>query len=282
MKKRWLNLLLLFVFLIGFSLLLYPTVSNYLNEKNQSRAITNYEGSLSVLTKEDYTAFLKDAEAYNQKLSGQQNPIAFAEADAPEYQSLLDPLKNGIMGYVEMDSIGVKLPIYHGTSDAVLEVGAGHLEGSSLPVGGKSTHCVLSGHRGLPSAKLFTDLDKLSVGDVFQLHVLDRVLAYQVNQIVTVEPKDTSNLQIVDGMDYCTLVTCTPYGINSHRLLVRGVRVDYAEKAASSIDITADATIIDLSPAMPVIAALLLSVLFAGLLISTRHKRKSKKEGCEP
>lgn len=279
MKKRLPTMILILVFLIGLSLLLYPTVSDYVNSLHQSRVIAGYEEGLSDLTPEDYSAYWQAAEAYNRKLADDPTPFLLTAGDKAAYESVLNPLDNGIMGYVEVGSIDVKLPIYHGTDESVLQVGVGHLEGTSVPVGGESTHCVLSGHRGLPSAKLFTNLDRVAVGDVFILHVLDRVLAYQVDQIRIVEPDDTGLLTVVRGKDYCTLVTCTPYGINSHRLLVRGVRVAYDEKTLQSLQVSADASEIDPVLVAPVLAVPVLAVLFIWLLVSTRNKKTKNKKG---
>lgn len=275
MKKRLFSIILIAVFLIGFSLLAYPTVSNYINSLHQSRAIAGYEEGISELDTEDFSAYRQAADAYNQKLADDPNRFNFTDGEKAEYQNLLDPLGNGIMGYIEIRSIDVELPIYHGSDDDVLEVGAGHLEGTSLPVGGESTHCALSGHRGLPSAKLFTDLDQMQIGDIFLIHVLDQVLAYQVDKISIVEPGDTKELAIVDGMDYCTLVTCTPYGVNTQRLLVRGVRVDYSEAMSGSSQVTADAVKVDPTLVAPVLAIPVLLALLIWLLVST-HAKKSK------
>lgn len=273
MKEHLSVIILISIFLIGFSLLLYPTVSDYINSQHQSRAIASYEEGLSRLTVEDYSNYRQAANEYNKRLSAHSDQFIITDKEKAEYDSILDPAGNGIMGYVEIGSIGVKLPIYHGTDDNVLQVGVGHIEGSSLPVGGESTHCVLSGHRGLPSSRLFTDLDQLSVGDVFLLHTLDLVLAYRVDQAIIVEPADTEALDIVDGKDYCTLVTCTPYGINSHRLLVRGVRVAYDEKTLQMMQVTADATKIEPVLVAPAFAVPMLTALFIWLIISTGRKK---------
>lgn len=220
------TILLLSVFLLGLALLLYPTVSDYWNSFHASRAITRYTEKVAELDSERYAALWEAARAYNGSLAEKENRFVMSDEEREEYEGLLNVAGNGIMGTIEIPGIGCTLPVYHGTGEAALQAGAGHLEGSSLPVGGPGTHCVLSGHRGLPSARLFTDLDRVAVGDRFTLRVLDEALRYEVDQILTVEPSDVDALAIEAGKDYCTLVTCTPYGINSHRLLVRGHRVE--------------------------------------------------------
>lgn len=283
-KKRRANLLLAMVILAGVSLLLYPTVSNYVNVRHQSRVVSNYESDVAKLTQEDYTPILEAAKAYNALLA--DNPDRFLQTDeeAAEYRALLNATGSGIMGFILIDKIGVKLPIYHGTDDSVLQVGAGHLEGTSLPVGGVGTHCAISGHSGLPSAKLFTDIDQLEVGDQFSLYILNEVLVYEVDQILVVDPTDLSALDIDPNEDYCTLITCTPYGINSHRLMVRGVRVpgdDTVQYEMEQIATPTDRTVdYDAVPALVVIAALLLAIILltAGLRRSGRRKRKDEFE----
>lgn len=272
------------VILAGVSLLLYPTVSNYVNVRHQSRVVSNYESDVAKLTQEDYTPILEAAKAYNALLA--DNPDRFLQTDeeAAEYRALLNATGSGIMGFILIDKIGVKLPIYHGTDDSVLQVGAGHLEGTSLPVGGVGTHCAISGHSGLPSAKLFTDIDQLEVGDQFSLYILNEVLVYEVDQILVVDPTDLSALDIDPNEDYCTLITCTPYGINSHRLMVRGVRVpgdDTVQYEMEQIATPTDRTVdYDAVPALVVIAALLLAIILltAGLRRSGRRKRKDEFE----
>lgn len=204
--------------------MVYPFVSQYWNSLVQSRAVTNYEKMLSKEDNVDYNDMFVDADKYNQELLKLEFPFVQYEK-IKGYSDLLD-INNGMMGYITIDKIGVKIPIYHGTSSAILNIGVGHLEGSSLPVGGDSTHSVLSAHSGLPSSKLFTNLKKLEIGDRFVITVIDRELIYQVDNIVIVAPNDVSNLGIVTGSDYVTLLTCTPYGLNTHRLLVRGIRID--------------------------------------------------------
>ena len=231
MKKHISTIFLVAVFLAGVSLLLYPTLSDYWNSLHQTRAIGAYEDTLSKMTQKDYTAYFEAADAYNAALAGLAFPLAEYQSlsERPElspYEELLDVNGAGIMGYIDIDAIGVELPVYHGTDPSVLNIAVGHLQGSSLPVGGESTHCVLSAHRGLPSARLFTDLDRLKEGDTFTLSVLNRLLTYEIDQILIVKPEEVDALAIEPGQDLCTLVTCTPYGINSHRLLVRGIRTE--------------------------------------------------------
>ena len=244
MRKHLSTIVLLFILLIGLSLLLYPTVSDYWNARHASKAVADYTQNVQALDQDAYDELLAAAEDYNRSLLTRENGFFLTEEQQAQYESLLDISGTGIMGYIEIPSINVSLPIYHGTSDSVLQIAVGHLDWTSLPVGGESTHCVLSGHRGLPSAKLFTNLDKLAVGDTFLLRVLDEVLTYEVDQILIVEPEQVDALGIVPGEDYCTLVTCTPYGINTHRLLVRGHRVENTPEAAR-MHVTADATQFD-------------------------------------
>lgn len=224
LKAGLFNLLVVIAVLTGIGLLLYPTVSNWLNEKNASKAIADYSQAVEALDTVDIQKMLEEARAYNQSLVGNTSRFEPTEEDSARYHSILDVSGTGIMGYVEIPSIGVKLPIYHGTEDSVLQVAAGHIEGSSLPVGGENTHVAISGHCGLPSAKLFTKLDTLKVGDEFNLSVLGKTLNYKVDDIVIVLPDDFSPLSIEGGEDQVTLITCTPYGVNSHRLMVRGTR----------------------------------------------------------
>ena len=209
-------------FLVGICILLYPAFSDFWNSKTQSRAITNYESVLENLKPEDNTAVLEEAYAYNKALYETDFPLRDYK-QVPGYYETLRVTNNDMIGYLKIDRIGVELPIYHGTSEKSLSKGVGHVEGSRLPVGGENTHSVMSAHRGLPSSTLFTDLDRIEKGDTFQIFILDQVLTYQVDFIKVIEPTDISDLQIIEGGDYCTLFTCTPYGINTHRLLVRGV-----------------------------------------------------------
>lgn len=276
MKKRQTlsTVILILVFFIGLSVMLYPTVSNYINSLTQSRMITGYNNDVSLLNGEEYSKIWKAAEDYNTSLL--TNPTRFvpSEEDSNVYNSCLNVGGNGVMGYIEIEKIGVNLPIYHGVSESVLQVGAGHIEGSSLPVGGLGTHCIISGHRGLPSALLFTDLDKLETGDIFLIKVLDETLTYEIEQIQTVEPDQVDSLEIDPQKDLCTLVTCTPYGVNSHRLLITGTRIDnIQENTAPVIRVAADAIQIDPLYTAPVLAAPLLLALLVLLLVKYRRSR---------
>ena len=277
MKKHLTTIVLVAVFLAGVCLLLYPTVSDYWNSLHQTRAIGAYEDTLSGMTQKDYSEYFAQADAYNAALASLPTPLTGYEVldtleEVPKYRDVLDVNGMGIMGYIDIDEIGVELPIYHGTDPSVLNVAVGHLEGTSLPVGGVGTHCVLSAHRGLPSARLFTDLDRLKVGDTFTLTVLNRLLTYQVDQVLIVEPDQVEALAIDPNEDYCTLVTCTPYGINTHRLLVRGRRVENAEEKPV-IYVPADMVQIDPLVVTPAVAAPMLLVLLIFLLI--RYRKRS-------
>ena len=224
-KSRLATVVLVALLVVGLSLLLYPAISNIWNSFHQSQAITEYSEEVSDMSSEDYERLWSEAESYNRSLVDDETRFSMTESERAFYQNLLKVSDTGVMGSVEIPSLGVSVPIYHGTEESVLQVGAGHIEGSSLPTGGEGTHCALSGHRGLPSSELFTEIDKLEEGDLFILQVLDRTMTYQVDQILTVDPYDMEALAIDPQQDYCTLVTCTPYGINTHRLLVRGHRV---------------------------------------------------------
>ena len=272
MRKHLSTVILVFLLLIGLSLLLYPTVSDYWNSFHQTRAIATYAENVAALDNASYDAIWDAARQYNRNLLDRSNSFRLSEEQKAEYESLLDISGQGIMGYIEIPEIDVSLPIYHGTEDPVLQVAVGHLDWTSLPVGGESTHCVLSGHRGLPSAKLFTNLDKLREGDTFLLRVLDEILTYEVDQILIVEPQDTAALEIVEGQDYCTLVTCTPYGINSHRLLVRGHRIDNI-KEVKTVRVTADAVQLEPMLVAPAVATPMLLILLILLLLPRRRKK---------
>jgi len=280
MKKKnnnWTTVFLVLLLLAGVSLLLYPSLSDYWNSMHQTRAIASYAETVSQLDTAQYDEMWKAAQDYNRSLAQRETAFALTDEQKAAYESLLDVSGLGVMGYIEIPGIDCSLPIYHGTEESVLQVAVGHLEWSNLPVGGEGTHCVLSGHRGLPSAKLFTNLDKLAVGDTFLLRVLDEVLTYEVDQILIVEPEQVDALGIVPGEDYCTLVTCTPYGINTHRLLVRGHRVENTPEAAR-MHVTADATQFDPLLVAPVLA---IPVLLLLLIILLLPKRQSKSRGDE-
>lgn len=267
MRNKLTTILLVLAFFAGLSLLLYPTVSDNWNSLHASQAVADYAENVRNLEAEKYEQVLQDARNYNQMLPYKHTTFALSEEDKGAYDTLLDISGTGVMGYIEIPTINISLPVYHGTEDAVLQIAVGHLEWSSLPVGGEDTHCVLSGHRGLPSAKLFTNLDKLVVGDKFVMRVLDEVLTYEVDQILIVEPTDVSTLIIEAGKDLCTLVTCTPYGINSHRLLVRGHRIENQEEA-QAIRVTSDAIQIEPLIVAPAVALPMLLVLLMILLVS--------------
>lgn len=272
-KSRFVTILLLLIFFAGLSLLLYPTASNYWNSLHQSHAIATYSEKVANLSEDQYAALWEAARTYNKNLIGRNNSYILSESQKAEYEELLNVSGSGVMGYIEIPSINCTLPIYHGTDEATLQIAVGHLEWTSMPVGGESTHCVLSGHRGLPSARLFTDLDKLNEGDIFRIRVLDETLTYEVDQILIVLPDKVDSLEIEAGKDYCTLVTCTPYGINTHRLLVRGHRVENAEEAGS-IRVTADAIQIEPLLVAPAVAIPMLLLLLIGLLLPKKHKKK--------
>ena len=275
MKKNRSNIILILIFLVGVSVMLYPTVSDYVNQKNQARAVASYSEEVENLSDVDYQAYFDAADDYNRRLA--ETPDAFYRPEEVSgYTDTLDVSGTGIMGYITIPKIGVELPVYHGTSDGVLQVAAGHLEGSSLPVGGAGTHAVISAHRGLPSAKLFTNLDELEVGDTFTITVLDRVLTYEVDQISIVLPTETDLLQPVEGKDYVTLMTCTPYGINTHRLLVRGKRIENAENQ-KHIRVTADALRIEPIIVAPALAVPMLLVLLV-VMLAVPHLRKRKNQ----
>ena len=255
--------------------MLYPAVSDYWNSKTQSHAIAEYDEILNNMDDKQYQKLLSEAEDYNERLKSLYSPLEnYSEIEG--YENALDVTGTGIMGYVTIPEISVELPIYHGTSDEVLNVAVGHVQGSTLPIEGKSTHSVISAHRGLPSAKLFSDLDELSEGDIFTLTVLNNVLTYEVDKILIVEPEEVDKLNIIDGEDYVTLVTCTPYGINTQRLLVRGRRVDTVKGA--SVRISSDAVRIEPIIVAPVIAA---PVLCAGMFVIIGYGRNKKSKGGE-
>ena len=268
MKRDKEGILLVLMLFIGVCGLLYPAVSQYWNTKTQTRAVENYQAILDSLKEEDYTAFFQEAEAYNVALTKLKNPL-LTYKQLEGYKDILNVNGNGVMGYLMIQKLGVELPLYHGVSVEVLNIACGHLEGSSFPIGGESTHSILSAHRGLPHAKLFTELDKMELGDTFQITILDRTFTYQVDQIKVVSPDEIDDVQIIKGEDHCTLLTCTPYGINSHRLLVRGTRI---ENVAPALYVTSNAYRIDSLVATPVVAAPILLVLLIVLMIKYRDK----------
>ena len=269
-------------FLVGICVLLYPAFSDYWNSKTQSRAINDYESVLDDLSAQEYDKIFDDAHAYNKALYDTDYPLTEYKK-VSGYEQALNVTENGMIGYLKIDRISLELPIYHGTSDTVLSKGVGHLEGSSLPVGGESTHSVMSAHRGLPSSKLFTDLDRMEIGDTFQIIILDQTLTYQVDHVKVITPTEVEDLQIVEGADYCTLFTCTPYGINTHRLLVRGVRIETI-KEKPIIYVSNEAFRIEPLLVTPAVAAPMLFVLLIHLLVKYREppknvQQKKKEEG---
>lgn len=275
MKKRWSTILLTALLLLGLSVLLYPAFAQWWNGRHQSRVIDSYARAVAQIDEAQYDALWSAARAYNRSLTQRHNGYALTDTQRREYEALLDIDGSGMMGYVEIPSINCSLPIYHGADESVLQTAVGHLEWTSLPVGGESSHCVLSGHCGLPGARLFTDLEKLEEGDFFTLRVLDEVLTYEVDQILVVLPDQTDALCIQPGQDYCTLVTCTPYGINSHRLLVRGHRVANREEEPAP-PAAADAGF----PLWPVWVVSAAAAICLGILLC-RRRRKTGGKSCE-
>lgn len=273
-KKHLVTLILMGIGLLGMGLILYPTFADWWNSFNQSRAVATYVEAVANLSQGQYDEIIKAAEDYNVRLSENGLRWNLTDEEIAEYEGLLDITGTGIMGYIEIPKINETLPIYHGTDESVLQVAIGHLAGTSLPVGGEGSHCVVSGHRGLPSARLFTDLDKLIAGDTWTISVLGRIYTYEVDQIRVVEPTDLSNLQIEDGKDYCTLVTCTPYGINTHRLLVRGHRIANEQGVMSVI---ADGVQIEAIYVAPFLAIPMLLVLFIILMILTSKRMQRRR-----
>ncbi len=271
MKGKIVNAILIIIFIGGLSLLLYPTVSDYWNSFHQTQAISEYSEKIAVMDKTEYKKILKKAEEYNKKLQEKPNQFFITDEEKIEYEEVLDVSGTGVMGYIEVPKIKCSLPIYHGTSDEVLQIAIGHLEWTSLPVGGEGSHSVISGHRGLPSAKLFTDLDKMEEGDTFIIRVLDEVYTYEVDKILIVEPHEIETLVIEKGKDLFTLVTCTPYGVNSHRLFVRGHRVENSLEA-KNIRITADAVQIEPLFIAPIVADFILFLLLIWILLYYRKK----------
>lgn len=280
MKKKWMSrlmtLLIVVVFVAGLSFLLYPTVSNLWNQAHQSRAIATYTEQVEKLDDSSNKEMLKAARKYNKELLKKADHWKLSKKDKKKYESLLDVSGTGIMGYIEVPKIDCSLPIYHGTDEGALQIAIGHLEGSSLPVGGKSSHCVLSGHRGLPSARLFTDLDQMEEGDTFILNILGHKLAYEVDQIKVVLPEEMSDLEIQEGKDLCTLVTCTPYGINTHRLLVRGHRVKYVEtKVQEQKEVSKSKT--DIRPVIAGAAAGVVVLFIIIFAVKCRRKHRNQQ-----
>ena len=275
LTDRVITVILVIVLLVGLGILAYPSFSDYWNSFHQSRAVMTYAENVANMNTEEYKKLLERAGEYNAQLAERGISWNLSDEEKEAYQEQLNIGGNGVMGYIKIQKIDVMLPIYHGTEESVLQTSIGHLEASSLPVGGESTHCMLSGHRGLPSAKLFTDLDKLEEGDTFTLNVLNETLTYEVDHIWIVEPSDLNNLNIESGKDYCTLITCTPYGINTHRLLVRGHRISNQSGDAM---VVADAIQIRPIYIAPFIAIPLLLLILIYVLIATSDRNRKKRD----
>ena len=281
------NTILVLILLAGVAIAGYPAFSDYWNSMHQTRAIQGYAERIAELDNEEYIAIWESALDYNRRLAEDPNPWAMSDEDIDDYERQLNVDGTGNMGFISIPKIDVNLPVYHGTSDAVLQTSIGHIDGTSLPAGSihpdpdqydkveYASHSVLSGHRGLPSAKLFSDLDALEVGDVFYLTVLDQTLTYQVDKITVILPEDSSELTIFPGKDYCTLMTCTPYGINTHRLLVRGVRVEN-DKELIDVRVTADALKIEPLYVVPFIAGPVLLLMILWVVLFAGKKKKSR------
>ena len=280
LNNRFSNFILSLMLLAGLSLLLYPSFSDYWNSFHSSKAISNYTQIVSDMDEEEYERILTEVYAYNASLLNRDNPYLLTDEMKEKYDALLNLDGSGAMGFVEIPCIDVEIPIYHTVEERVLQKAVGHITWSSLPVGGESTHSVLSGHRGLPSARLFTDMDKIIVGDNFYLHILNEELEYQVDQILIVEPKETEELLIVPGEDYCTLVTCTPYGVNTHRMLVRGHRIASEEK--SKVHVTSEAIQIEPIIVAPVVSIPMLLLLLIWLHIPKPRKVRYRGENNDP
>ena len=276
MRKHISTIILCITFITGLSLLLYPTVSNYWNARHQTQAVVDYTQRIEKMDDSEKLYEVDRAISYNSMLVDNGRRFSPSKQENELYLNVLSTDDNGMMGYITIPELRLKLAIYHGVDESVLQVGIGHIEGSSLPVGGEGTHCVLSGHRGLPSAKLFTDIDKLELGDVFMLHVYDEVLTYEVDQILIVEPEDYSALAIEDGEDYCTLVTCTPYGINTHRLLVRGHGIE--NRTIDGTRVTSDAIKVNKYLVIAGLSLLLLFIYYLFVLIIRLYKKKRHED----
>lgn len=275
MRRRLSNILLTLAFVVGIALIAYPTFSDWWNTFHQTRAIAGYTAKVANMDKEEFDRMWAEAEAFNEYLANKPNRFNLTKEELATYNSILDVTGTGIMGYIDIPSIKISLPIYHGTDEAVLQIAIGHIAGTSFPIGGEGTHSAVSGHRGLPSAKLFTDIDKLQAGDKFLLQILDRTLTYEVDQIRIVLPQELQDLEIDPYQDYCTLITCTPYGVNTHRLLVRGHRVDNDNTDATRI--TADAMRFEPVIVAPLVAAPILLILLIILLVSTSNWNRRRK-----
>ena len=276
MQRRKTTVILLISFFIGLSVLLYPAISSFWNSRTQSEAIIDYEAMLASYKPEDYTALFDAADQYNRDLAALEMPLREYQKMETEYWEVLDVSGTGMFGYITIPKIGQELPVYHGTSDAVLGIAVGHLQGTSIPVGGENTHSVVSAHRGLPTAVLFTHLDRMEIGDIFYFTILDRTITYEVDQIRIVEPYDTGLIQIEDGKDYCTLLTCTPYGINTQRLLVRGHQIDATQQ--KNIYIANEAYRLDTLIVMPIVALPIILILLIYVMIAPVKKEMLEED----
>lgn len=272
MKKHISTIFLFLILIVGLSLILYPSFSDWWNTMHTSHAIADYDSVMSEMTPDDFSHLFDAAVVYNENLRRVSYPLMYYD-QVEGYHDLLNITGNGIMGYIDIPKIGIQLPVYHGTSEGVLQIAVGHVEGTSLPTGGENTHAVFSAHRGLPSAKLFTDLDKIEVGDTFTLTVVDRLMTYEVDQILVVLPHEVEPLYVQEGRDLVTLITCTPYGINTHRILVRGTRIENPEEA-KVIRVTADAVLVDPILVAPVLAAPVLLLLLIVIMIPKPKKKR--------
>lgn len=272
------TIFVILIFVVGLSLLLYPTVSDYWNSIHQSQVIVSYDKEVNELEQAEFDRLWAEAEAFNSRLLTRPNRYVLSEADKETYYSTLVTSEKSLMAYLEIPVIDCMLPVRHGTEDDVLQKSVGHIEWTSLPVGGKSSHCVLSGHRGLPSSELLTNIDHMQLGDRFYLHVLGETLEYKVDNIAVVEPNDLNLLGVEEGKDYVTLLTCTPYGINSHRLLVRGIRVDGNADLSGAPDLTNEVREIDIMYIVPAVLVGLIVVVFLWLLIDSSRKKKARKK----
>ncbi len=278
LKKNYATIFWVFIFCVGLCIMSYPAISNWVNSRSQSRVIAGYDNAVDSLSEDDSTKYFKEAQAYNESLHHLGSAEAFREPELLEdYEDTLDITGTGIMGYVSIEKIDVKLPIYHGTGQDVLSSGAGHMQGTSLPVGGENTHSVISAHRGLPNSTLFSNLNQMEKGDIFTITVLGRVFMYRVDQVIVVLPTEVEYLYVEEGKDYVTLLTCTPYGINTHRLLVRGVRVETEESFQPIV--AADANRMSSLWAAPVIAMPIFAVLLIWLFLDSNNRgRKNNVE----
>ena len=279
MKGKIINILLILIFVAGLSLLLYPTISDYYNSYLQSNVIVEYSNQVEAMEASVYEKHVESANAYNATLLERTNPFMLTPEQEELYWQLLATSDKGVMAYVEIPAISVTLPIAHGTEEDTLKNYVGHMEWSSLPVGGESTHCVISGHRGLPSSELFTNIDHLEIGDYFYIHVLGQILEYRVDNIAVVDPYDYTLLGIQQGYDYTTLVTCTPYGINSHRLLVRGVRSGTVQTHTEGLQIKNEVTSIDTMVIVPIVLVVLSVLIFLGMMLNSSRKKTKERGG---